>query len=571
MDKTFATKPASPKANKIASELRSIQQKRIQHDAFVQESTHFVLPRKSDMREIQSIGSFNGGELKSYANLFTRAARSSNQKMASGIFSYMTPKNQKWFKITTGDRELDENDEVYKYFDSVRDTMLDLLARSNFTEISHETYLNFGSIGTVCSQVEWDKDEDGLMLTDYPYNTFWFTEDNKGRPNRIFREFVWTAEQAVDEWSEEELKDCASVMKAYYSKDEDARREQFKFIHLVEPNKHRKHDKIDKSNKKYKSTFICDNDKQIIREGGFDTLPYKIARFLKYNTEGQVMGYSPAMDCMPIIKTLENLKKKFIFAVEKNLNPAMSRGVSIGQVPNKVRSSPNAINNFDSRNPESKPTPILQQIDLSYSLAELEEEVKQIEDAFFIPSFQTITNIDKSNVTATEILAREREALAAISPAISRIEDEWLEPILEDIFKIANKRGLLPEPPQELEGGVIRLEFTGILSSAPKLTESVSVMNYFQELGVMLEFMPENKRIETMSSLDFYEINKTLQENRNLPARFRFSREEMEEEAAKIQQQQQQAQEQEMLANVAKQQNLNQAPEEGSPMEGVMG
>ena len=86
----------------------------------------------------------------------------------------------------------------------------------------------------------------------------------------------------------------------------------------------------------------------------------------------------------------------------------------------------------------------------------------------------------------------------------------------------------------------------------------------------MLEFMPENKRIETMSSLDFYEINKTLQENRNLPARFRFSREEMEEEAAKIQQQQQQAQEQEMLANVAKQQNLNQAPEEGSPMEGVM-
>ena len=127
------------------------------------------------------------------------------------------------------------------------------------------------------------------------------------------------------------------------------------------------------------------------------------------------------------------------------------------------------------------------------------------------------------------------------------------------------------EPPQELEGGVIRLEFTGILSSAPKLTESVAVMNYFQELGVMLEFMPENKRIETMSSLDFYEINKTLQENRNLPARFRFSREEMEEEAAKIQQQQQQAQEQEMLANVAKQQNLNQAPEEGSPMEGAMG
>lgn len=568
--KVFAAKPANPKANKIANELRTIQQKRINHDAFVKESAHFVLPRKSDMRDIQTIGSYNGGELKSYANLFTRAARSSNQKMASGIFSYMTPKNQKWFKITTGDRSMDESDAVYKYFDEVRDTMLDLLARSNFTEISHETYLNFGAIGTVCTQVEWDKEEEGLMLTDYPYNTFWFTEDNKGRPNRIFREFVWTAEQAVDEWGEDALKNCSSVMKAYYSEDEDSKREQFKFIHLVEPNKHRKHGKLNKENKKYKSTFICDNDKQIIKEGGFSKLPYKIARFLKYNTEGQVMGYSPAMDCMPIIKTLENLKKKLILAVEKNLNPAMSRGVSIGQVPNKVRTAPNAINNFDSRNPESKPTPILQNIDLSYSLAELEEEARQIEDAFFIPSFQTITNIDKSNVTATEILAREREALASISPAISRIEDEWLEPILEDVFEIANKRGLLPEPPQELqEGALIRLEFTGVLSSAPKLTESVSALNFFQEFAVLAEFMPENERLKAMSGIKYDSIIKTLAENRNLPADWFKSKQEMEEEAAKAAAEQQQAQQMQMMADVAKGQDLTKAPEEGSVMEGV--
>jgi len=572
MSKTFATKPADPKAGKIVDSLRVIQDKRINHDSFVKEAAHFVLPRKSDMRDIQSIGSFNGGELAAYQNLFTRAARSANQNLASGMFSYMTPKNQKWFKITTGNRELDESDSVFRYLDTIRDIMLEHLARSNFTEISHETYLNLGSIGTVCTMVEWDKDDNGLNFTDFPYNTFWFTEDDKGRPNRVYREFVFTAEQAVDKWGEEALKDCSSVMKSYYSDDEATRREQLKFMHLVEPNKHRKADKIDKMNKKFKSTYICVDDKQIISEGGFDKIPYKVARFLKYNTEGNVMGYSPAMDCMPTIKTLEKLKQKFILATEKNLNPAMSRGVTMGMVPNKVRTTPNSINNFDSRNPDSKPTPILQNIQLDFTLAELESEVKDIEDAFFIPSFQTITNIDKSNVTATEILAREREALAAISPAISRVEDEWLEPNLEDVFDLLQGKRLFPEPPAELEEGAqLRLEFTGVLSSAPKLTESVATLSYFQELAAIMEFMPEAERQAVLNSHNFDEITKTLQENRNLPARFRKSEAEIEEENKQQAMLAQQQQQQQMMADVAQSQDLNKAPQEGSIMSGVTG
>jgi hypothetical protein len=554
----------SKRATKIENDLRTVQTRRVLHDTAVKECLHFVLPRKSDTREIHTIAGFNGGELKAYANLFTRSARSSNQKMASGIFNYLTPKNQKWFKITTGDKEKDSVASVYEWFDGVRDTILDFISRSNFAEMAHETYLNLGVVGTVCSQIEWDEERQGINFIDHPYSTFWFTEDNRGRPLRVYREFLFTAEQAKLEWGLENICHCKQIMKALQSKEESQRGTQFKFIHLVEPNPDYDKNKIAPIYKKYKSIYIAEEDKQIIHEGGFDEIPYIIARFLKYNTEGNVMGYSPAMDCMPIIKTFENLKKKFLLAIEKNVNPAMARGVSMGLVPNKVKTTPNSVNNFDSRNPDSKPTPILQQIDLSYTLQELESETKQIEDAFFIPSFQTITNIDKSNATATEILARQQEALATISPSISRIEDEWLEPIISKVFKILYDQGLISPPPSSLgQESVLKIEFTGVLSSSPKLAESYSIRSYFEELGIVLNFAPDEERMKMFMSLNFYEINKTLQQNRNLPVSFIKTKEEIEEEMNKIREQQQAQENQQQMVDLAKSQDLGELQQKG--------
>ena len=565
--------PSDPAAAKIVEALRVIQQSRTTHDQAVKEATHFVIPRKSDMREIKTMSAAmsQGGELAAYANLFTRAARAANQGMAAGIFSYLTPKNQKWFKITTGQRELDESLPVYAWFDNVRDVMLDLLARSNFSKISHETYLNFGAIGTVCSMVEWDDKEDGIFFTDFPYNTFWFTEDDKERPNRVFREFLFTGEQAVEKWGEEKLEKCSNVLNAYYSKDQAKRSEQFKFVHLVEPNKNQIVGNIDDTGKPYASTYVCEDGMQIIEKGGFTKLPYKVARFLTYNTQGNVMGYSPAMDTMPSIKVLEKLYQKFLFAVEKNLNPAMSRGVTIGMVPNQVKTAPNAVNNFDARNPDSKPTPILQQIDLSYGIAELEDLVKKIEDAFYIPTFQAITNIDKSNATATEIIARKEEALVKINPSVSNIEDEWLELILTDVFAFVQEKGLIPEPPIELsDTSLVKLEFTGVLSSAPKLAETSAIFNYFEGLSVLMNAMPDEQKLEVINSHNYTEIVKTLQQNNNFPARFRYSDEEIEKNAADQQAQQQQAIQQQELMKVAGGQDLNKAPEDGSVMAGMV-
>ena len=135
---------------------------------------------------------------------------------------------------------------------------------------------------------------------------------------------------------------------------------------------------------------------------------------------------------------------------------------------------------------------------------------------------------------------------------------------------ILQDKRMFKEPPIELgDSSEFRLEFTGVLSSAPKLSESISTMNYFQELSVLMEFMPEDKRMEIMNSHNFYEITKTLQENRNLPARFRRSQEEIEEETAEQQQAQQQAMEQQQMMELAKSQDLSKTPEEGSAMGGL--
>ena len=53
-----------------------------------------------------------------------------------------------------------------------------------------------------------------------------------------------------------------------------------------------------------------------------------------------------------------------------------------------------------------------------------------------------------------------------LGPALQRVNVELLNPLLEDVFDYALEAGLLPEPPPELEGEELEVEYVSLLAQA---------------------------------------------------------------------------------------------------------
>ena len=94
-------------------------------------------------------------------------------------------------------------------------------------------------------------------------------------------------------------------------------------------------------------------------------------------------------------------------------------------------------------------------------------------------------------MTATEIQARREEGLFALGTVIERLSTEALDPMLDRVFKILLQKGLIPDPPEELQGQELKVEYTSILSQAQKAGALVSIERFLRFIQEAAQTHPE--------------------------------------------------------------------------------
>ena len=72
--------------------------------------------------------------------------------------------------------------------------------------------------------------------------------------------------------------------------------------------------------------------------------------------------------------------------------------------------------------------------------------------------------------TATEVAAIEQEKMMMVGPALHKLDKEMLTVSLEVVFHDMLEKGMIPEPPEEIEGDDLKLEYTSIMAQAQKST-----------------------------------------------------------------------------------------------------
>ena len=107
----------------------------------------------------------------------------------------------------------------------------------------------------------------------------------------------------------------------------------------------------------------------------------------------------------------------------------------------------------------------------------LEAKRQSIYELFFNDLFAMILNTADRGRTATEVNELKEEKMTLLSPLLEQVHS-GLKTVMEWIFLECLERGIIPEPPAQIQGRDLEIEFVSMLAQAQK-AQKISGMERF--------------------------------------------------------------------------------------------
>ena len=206
---------------------------------------------------------------------------------------------------------------------------------------------------------------------------------------------------------------------------------------------------------------------------------------------------------------------------------------------------------------------------LAQEIMKTEESIKRIYSADL---FLMLDAIENKQMTAREVMERQQEKLQQLGPVVERMQDEFLSPIIERCYNIAERMGIFEPLPEELAERIaeeeIKIEYISPLAQAQKMSGLVNIEQAVSFVSQMAQIYPE-----ALKSVDPIGTIKRYFNLLGAPAVMQRSKEEIdkliqaEKEAMREQEEQEymmrQAQAMAPAAQAAK--NLTEAAQDGNP------
>lgn len=463
-----------------------------------------------------------------------------DQVFAAGVLSGLTPPSRKWFKFTFSNSQLNENTDALKVLDIRQEIVESVLAKSNFYNSVHSVYMEL-PFGQCPLGVFMDR-EKGVRFVPMTIGTYYLGTDGTGKVNTIARRFRLSLPQLVDYFG---VKALPENLRAMVERGETRYEKQFLVNWLCEPNNDSIPGKIDRMNLPYKSVYWLDgsNEKEYLYVGGFESFPCPVAR---YNvTSNLAYATGPGWWAEGDSKALQIMKKDYLTALELSVKPPMQGS------PELAMTGVNMIpGGFTPTSMNSAVQPLFNvQTNLSYLSDEIQRTEERIKEAYSANLFMMLDNLGTHNMTAQEVQARQSEKLAQLGPVVERLQEEFLNLIIDRVYNILDRAHVfppIPEEMQELFDEEVKVEYISPLAQAQKMS---GVVNIEQTIGFVMQMAQAWP--EALKSVDALETVNKYMDFLGAPAQMRKSPEQVQAEIEQEQEAQQQAQEQQQMMMAA--------------------
>lgn len=398
--------------------------------------------------------------------------------LAAGLQGGMTSPARPWFRLGLDDDELANSRQVRAFLDTVAKNMRLLFHRSNFYNAIHALYSDLATFGTAFMFELGDFDSDLRFIT-VPAGQYAIDVSATGRVDTVYRRIGMSSRQLMQEFG---VENCPEILRmALQSTRSDQLNRRWNVVHAVYPRSDSLCESPHQWHMPYASVYWLEDGARdsggqphVLRESGFEEFPGFGPRW--DSMAGSAYGRSPAMDCLPDCKMLQQIGITTLKAIHKSVDPPMGVAASLKAVGlDLTPGGLNYVETISGQAPQAA-VPLLQVRPEIQAARQLTQDVQsQIKQGLYNDLFKMLLSSERSQITAREIASREEEKLILIGPVLERLHDELFIPLIDRTFSIMARFDMLPPLPPELVGCNYRVEFVSLLAQAQKMVSTSGV------------------------------------------------------------------------------------------------
>lgn len=482
----------------------------------------FISPRRPRFTTSDS----NRGDRRNQ-NIVDSTASLASRTLRSGMMGGVTSPARPWFRLSTSDPDLAESAKVKNWLDVVTRRMSGVFLKSNLYNVLPIMYGDMGGFGTGTIFMEEDFQK---VVRFYPIaiGSYSIAQDAQLVVNTFLRDFRMTVDQIVGKFADKSVSgaiDWTNISTMVKSMYEAGQRQQWVDVtHVIKPN-----DLYDQAKlmSKYKKVGSCyyergsattqsfdEIEDKFLRESGYDFFPVLAGRW--EITGEDVYGTTcPGMEALGDIKQLQLGEKRSFQAIEKMINPPMVGPTALQTL--KASLLPGDITYTDEMEGRKGLRPIHE---VNINIAQLEEKQQQIrariQRCFYEDLFLMLSQSDRRDITAREVDERHEEKLLALGPVLEQLNQDVLDPLIDNTFNLMLKQsvdafgrfhgnGMIPQPPEELQGMDLKVEYISIMAQAQKLAGISSIERFSGFVGNIMSVSPEaGDKVDKDQLIDVY-------------------------------------------------------------------
>lgn len=450
--------------------MRRVSEMKLEQSSFLdhwKDLAEFIKPRRGrfDIRDV------NKGTKKHKSIINSHASQAHNIAQA-GMFAGVMSPARPWFALGVKDPDLMQSKRVKVWLKQVEVIIRGIFNGSNFYTMAPTLIGELLLFGTgAMSHV--DDDEDVARFYTHTVGSYLIAQNDKLETDTFAREYMMTAAQMAKKFGRDNV--SKQVQTAL---DTGSLGSWFPVTQFIEPNDDFRPRNPLAKHKAFSSVRFepGHTDKSaFLSVSGFDEFPVYVPR---WGVTGEdIYGTDcPGMVTLGDVKQLQIEEKRKAQAIDKQVNPPMGGPASLKNTP--VTSLPGGLVLYDGDPTRNKLEPLYS---VNMNLADLRDDISKVErriDAGYnVDLFLAISNregIQPRN--ELELSKIDAERLLQLGPVLERVEGDFLGKAIDRTFSQANKRGMIPPPPPELEEGAeLEVEYISSLAQAQRAVDTKAI------------------------------------------------------------------------------------------------
>jgi hypothetical protein len=465
--------------DRLLSRWGALKTERTSYITHWKEISDYLLPRNGRY----FVTDRNKGDRR-HNNIYDSTGTRALRVLGAGLMGGATSPARPWFRLATADPDMMDYAPVKLWLSQVQRGMLDVFQRSNTYRALHSMYEEIGAFGTGASVVMDDFDD---VIRHHVLTTgeYAIAQNYRGDVTTLYREFEKTVSELVMEFGIDKVSHTVKTLHDRGSLDT-----WVPIIHAIEPRMDRDTRMRDAKNMAFKSCYfeVGQDSNKFLSESGFKTFPALVPRWSIVG--GDIYGSSPGMEALGDIKQLQHEQLRKAQGIDYMTKPPLQAPASMKN--QTIDMLPGGTTYVDMSGPTSGVKTMFEvRLDLNHLLADIQDVRGRINQTFYTDLFLMLASSPTSNMTATEVAERHEEKLLMLGPVLERLHNELLDPLIERTFTRMIESGMVPPPPEELQGVDLNVQYVSMLAQAQRAVATNGIDRFVANLGQVAQFKPD--------------------------------------------------------------------------------